>query len=603
MKCPPISKSIVITDDSRLAALMSCALARPGCYLPIVEGPRMTRMDHDAEVVRRNNAAARIKPDAIFLTGLSDDSYGALTARFSGRLQSKIRRIEKSEDINSLYDNDRLTHPPVVWGRDRIGIGLLKALRSRSSIAFEDKPSPVEAVPSKTAHLVVCEEGNDLAQVIAANYAYALRAGLCLIPEVNEQKSDELLERFYSLYDERQLSQTDALEQLRDQLRDLCGPLPVPLGGSLTFITGGLPYGFAAPDFPSTHLFKYPDLGIAVINGFAAEQPDTPGIGFVTLVDPETTEAREIAAAEKLMPPRGAFVRTYYGTGANVRHVTEMMELFPYDLLIIATHCGDTNGFRWTYEFKDSEGIDRTLVVDIAIGVARTDDANMLSVTQFMNFVSLDGVDWHDPEKEQKLHVGKAILDFMERTKSVSNGLQPVTKDTVPRVLRSAALAMHDHNLIVLPKPLADEGTPIIINNACASWHRLAKDFTFCNARAYVGTLFPVTPSEAQEIVVKLLDKHFGKPLAGALWSAQREVYGRGVRRPYVVTGVYPQRLRVRRHDVIDRIGSRLARTLMAWKSNLARVDANDGPRVKMIKETVAYYEQQVAHFRKIAGK
>ena len=41
-----------------------------------------------------------------------------------------------------------------------------------------------------------------------------------------------------------------------------------------------------------------------MINGFAAEQPDRPGIGFVTLVDPETTEAGEIAAAERLLAPR-----------------------------------------------------------------------------------------------------------------------------------------------------------------------------------------------------------------------------------------------------------------------------------------------------------
>jgi hypothetical protein len=603
MKCPPISRSLVIADDARLAAQMSCALARPGYYLPIIEGPRMSRTDHEAEVVRRNNAASRAKPDAIFLTGLSDDSINALKVRFASRLQSKIRHIATSEDVNCLYDDDRLSRPPVIWGRDRIGIGLLKALRARSSLAFEDKPSPVEAVPSKSTHLVVCEEGNDLAQVIAANYAYALRAGLCLIPEVDEQKSDELLESFYSLYDERRFSQTESLERLKEQLRDLCGPLPVPVGGSITFVTGGLPFGFSASDFPSTHLFKYPDLGIAVINGFAAEQPDTLGIGFVALVDPATTEAQEIAVAEKLMPPRGAFVRTYYGAGANVRHVTEMMELFPYDLLIIATHCGDSEGYRWTYEYKDSEGIDRVLVVDIAIGVARTDDDNMLKVTQFMRFVSLDGVDWNDPQKAKKLNVGTAILDFMDRTRDVKNELKPVKKDTVPRVLRSAALKMHDQNLIVLPRPLAGEGTPIIINNACASWHRLAKDFTFCNARAYVGTLFPVTPSEAQEMVVKLLDKHFGKPLAAALWSAHREVYGSGVRRPYIVTGVYPQRLRVKRHDLIERISSRLARTLVAWKNNLARVDSNDGPRVKMVEETVAYYEQQVAHFRNIAGE
>src|ERR1700730_3190441 len=88
--------------------------------------------------------------------------------------------------------------------------------------------------------------------------------------------------------------------------------------------------------------------------------------------------------------------------------------------------------------------------------------------------------------------------------------------------------------------------------------------------------------------------------LAAALWSAQYEIYGSGSRRPYIVTGVYPQCLRGTRHDVIDRIASRLARTLAALKSHLTRVDPNDQPRVKMVKEAVAYYEREVTHFREI---
>ena len=341
-----------------------------------------------------------------------------------------------------------------------------------------------------------------------------------------------------------------------------------------------------------------------MINGFASEQRGTPGIGFVALVDPEPTETQEIDAAARLMAPRGAFVRDYCGAGANVRHVAEMMELLPYDLLIIATHCGDIKGYRWTYEYTDSEGIYRVLVVDIAIGVAQTDDYNMLKVTQFMRFVSLDGVDWYDPQKTEKLYVGRAILDFMDLTKDTTNPIiRPVKRDTVPRVVGSAALRMHDQNFIVLPKSLAGEGTPIVINNACASWHRLAKDFTFGNARAYIGTLFPVTTSEAQAVVIKLLDKHFGKPLAVALSSAQRQIYGSVSRRPYILTGVYPQRLRVTRHDAIDRIASRLTGTLSACKRQLARVDPNDEPRVKMVTETIAYYEREVAHFREIAEK
>jgi len=87
------------------------------------------------------------------------------------------------------------------WGRDRIGVGLLKALRAGRDIVFEDKPSPYEWVPSNGGHIVVCEEAEELSQVIAANYAFALDAGLFLISEVDDDRAEKLLERFYRLQD------------------------------------------------------------------------------------------------------------------------------------------------------------------------------------------------------------------------------------------------------------------------------------------------------------------------------------------------------------------------------------------------------------------
>jgi hypothetical protein len=225
----------------------------------------------------------------------------------------------------------------------------------------------------------------------------------------------------------------------------------------------------------------------------------------------------------------------------------------------------------------------------------------VLNVTQFMRFVTMDNVNWHDPEKAEKLHVGNAVQDFMQRTRQGPDQLQPVKKEMVRRVVGSAALKMHDHSLSLLPRPLADEGTPIIINNACVSWHRLAKNLVFGNARAYIGTLFPVTSSEAQEVVIRLLDKHFGKPLAAALWSAQREVYGSSPRRPYVAIGVYPQRLRISPHDVIGRVAARLSSTLAAWKNSLSNIDTNDAPRVKLVRGKIAYYERELAHFRALS--
>jgi hypothetical protein len=133
------------------------------------------------------------------MTGLSDKAFDALTARLASPLKPLIRRVSTMEEINRLGNPARFKKPPLTWGNDRIGIGLLKALRERRSIVFADEPSSAETVPSKSGHLVVCEQSEPLAEVIAANYAYALRAGLCLIQDIGQELSDEQLEDFYSL--------------------------------------------------------------------------------------------------------------------------------------------------------------------------------------------------------------------------------------------------------------------------------------------------------------------------------------------------------------------------------------------------------------------
>jgi hypothetical protein len=591
---------MVITDDAQLAARMSCALAAPGQYVPILEGPRMTRSDREAEAIRLNNALGRGKAETVFLAGMPAETAAFLAANFAPRLRPMLRQIQSVKEIDHMHESRQ--KEPLQWGREHIGPGLLKALRARSDIHFNDGPSPRDPVASKASHLVACEEGNDIAQVIAANYAYALGAGLCLIPKVDETVRDELMEQFYAVYDKRYAPLTELLGQLKREILALCGPLPIPVGGSITFVTSGLPFGFGVSNVPSTHIFSYPSMGISTLNGFAAEQPKEPGISFVCLVDPnKETEAREIKAAERLLAPRGAFVRTYFNDGANVRDVGEMLEWLPYDLVVISTHCGDPDGHRWTYEYEDSEGRSRRLVVDIALSVGSTDEPNLLGVTLFQRFVSLDGVDWLDRKAKETLYVGTAINDFIRLTRDENNELKPALKERIDRVLGAAALKMSDHNLIILPKSLANGGAPIVINNACVSWHRLAETFSFCNARAYIGTLFPVTEAEAEEVVIKLLERHHDKPIAHALWASQREVSDGELRRPYVATGIYPQTLRVKRHEM-GRTIRRLEGGLRAHRRELAQTAPENGKRRNAIAKAIAFHETQVAHFHALTA-
>ena len=205
-------------------------------------------------------------------------------------------------------------------------------------------------------------------------------------------------------------------------------------------------------------------------------------------------------------------------------------------------------------------------------------------------------MDWNDPVAKAKLHVGTAILDYVERTRN--DELKPARKESVHRVRMSAAMAMHDNNYIAMPRALAEHSSPIIINNACVSWHELAGRFTFAGARAYIGTLYPVSDFEAESVVVKLLGKYWGKCLPHALWSAQNATYGPGGdRRPYVVTGVYPQRLRVTRENVPFHIMKKLIAARNGWKRRLAAIEG-DEPR-KRTQEFVQYYEREAESFRR----
>jgi hypothetical protein len=531
----------------------------------------MEREDADSEVIRRNNAAAKVKPKNILLAGLSTEAEAAL----SDQLPHKRLRIAGSiSEVRELIPPPAsLSAEPITWGRDKIGLGLLAALRANKTIEFTEAPSPTTPIPSISGHLVVCEEGDDLSQVIAANYAYALDAGLCLIPEVPDQMLDKVTEAFYSLNDPGELSPSAKLEALKNEIAQLCSELPIPVGGSITFITGGIPYGFAVTDVPTTHLFIYPNLGITIIDGFAAEQPNANGIGVAVLVDPEEPPGGDMLVAAKALLARNVMLQRMWHKRAHVSSVSRLVELFPYDLLIIATHCGDVSGWRWTYQFKDREGIDRTFVVDVGIGIGRTNDPDLLAVTQFLHFVSLDGVDWHDPVEKEKLYVGTAIQDFFDRTRSEPPQLEPIEKVVIPRVAESSALKMYDNNYIAVPSTLADNSSPIIICNACVSWRRLSKTFLFGGARAYISTLFEILPSEAQSVTEKLLGKRFGKPLPLALWRAQREISNEGLRRPYIMFGVYTQFLRPPKHQVVLDLVRRLKAARAVWQKRVESTD------------------------------
>lgn len=599
MKCPEIASSVVIADDAELAATCSSYLMEKSKYLSVLDGPRMARRDSEAEVIRRKNVIARIKPTRVILAGLANDATLPIVNRLPASLVTKIDSNEDARvELASSFDADR---DKLVWGKTNIGIGLLKALRANVTISFDEDAECSSELSTKSGHLVVCEAGEPISQVVAANYAYALRAGLRIIPNVSKTAGEAILEEFYSLYDqsESEVSPTNQLEELRTRIRLLCGPIDTQSVRSLTFISKDIPYGFAFSEVPSTHLFTDPDLGLSVANGLVAEQRGSRGTNVTALVDPEITPAPEIASISKSMFDRKGFVRHHSGYGATVTKVSNLVDLYPFDLLIFATHCGDAPGYRWTYEYEDSSKRIRRLVVDIAHGIGNSRKKDLFKVIKYQRFHELDGVDWRDPEKDQKIDVGTGIKDFVELDRKGDN-FQPVEKENLDRVLGSAALKMFDNNYLALPVSVASNGTPVIINNACSSWQNLAERLTFAGCRCYVGTLFPVSTIEANDVMTSVFDRQWGKSLPHAIWSAQNATYGSSYRRPYVVTGVFCSKLRVTREDVPSHLHDQFSIGLKASVNLQKRANktGNEYQKNRAIDQ-IRFYKSELEGLRK----
>ena len=118
----------------------------------------------------------------------------------------------------------------------------------------------------------------------------------------------------------------------------------------------------------------------------------------------------------------------------------------------------------------------------------------------------------------------------------------------------------------------------------------------FGNARAYIGTLVSIGTSEAHDVIVRMLDKFHGKLLPEALWSAQKTIYGDGIRRPYIMSGVFTQRIRSKRHDVPYYLRRQLLSALASWEEMLRGADKQNTQMINGLEDLIAWHERELEH-------
>jgi hypothetical protein len=530
---PAFEKAVLVTDDPLLAARVAALFARPGRYLPVLDGPRMARQDADNEIVRRRNAMVMTGARHVLLGGLSTPASEAMRRGWNTCSVSD----HYEDHVAALRGVVKRPATALEWGPDNLGVGLYQARLRRQEFCPVLAQSPDSSVVEGGNHLLVaCERGNDLAEVLASNLAFASGASLALFPELSEDERDAWMEEIYALGEGGDVSAR--LGDLAQRARAHLGTLDFAKYGTILFVTAGFPWGIAVAEVATTHMYRYPDFGRAIVEGLWASQKPDRGARTALLIDPQTVEGSEVPVINRALLKNGTLTRVVRGPAATQTRVQCLLDLMPHDVVVISSHAGDAPGERLTYEYPDADGRQRRLVVDQAIGIGYDRFDDKFSVMHYHRFHSLDGVDWRDKAEKAALPVGTAITSWSTVGGPMDRKEFIVERLPLPRVVGSMAIRLHDGIWLFASHGFAPDSAPLILNNSCWSWHELSQRTTFAGARGYIGTLFPVVGAEAQEVGAALFGGHIGKELCRALWLTQRAVYGSSARWPYVMVGL-----------------------------------------------------------------
>lgn len=534
MRTPAFETCALVTDDAAFAAQVSSFFRRPGRYFPVLDGPRMTRPDHASEVVRRRNALVQ--------TGARQVVIGKLPTGAAAAVGHRWRHCASADDVDTVAAILRgLVRRPerrLDWGSDNLGIGLYKARMANCELAINQAASPVDSLVLAGRHLLVaCERGEVLSEVIASNIAFAFGASYATFAGISEQTRDDWIEELYALGESREVQ--SEFQELVARARAHLGEFDFTPFRMVLWITSGFPWGIATPEVPTTHMRNYPDFGRAVVEGMWTSQSAERTSRTALLIDPGTVSSSEIPAVNRALLRNGTLTHMCVGRSASVRRVQQVTDLLPHDIIILSSHAGDAPGERLTYEFPDAENRLRRLVVDEAVGFGYDAREGKFQVTQYNRFHSLDGIDWRDKAGKTALPVGSAMTTWAAAGDTIEwRANHIVHRESISRVIGSMGIQLNDGTWFFISHGFTPGAAPLIINNSCWSWHDIAERATFAGARGYVGCLVPILGPEAQGIAEAMFGRYLGLPLPLALWSAQRDVYGNSMRRPYVMVGL-----------------------------------------------------------------
>jgi len=587
--------------QAALAAVISSYVRDSGVYFLVFEFPNIDvpyspssdfgkdgylgRVLGDRAAHQVNNCLARIQPDTILLLGMTENEKSYLRARLPAE---RLIEIDTLAELSSKLPFSKPEGEPVRCKSSQLIEGLLLAKFSHRTLAIDESAEPLT---DRHVHggdgILLIEADGAVTDVAAINYAFAIDADVVVVPGIDKHQVRQLPRQLQAWSKDKSHYEFQWAKHAASKRIKGVDFSPYKFA---TFFTEGLPYGlFIKNAIPCSHVMAGLDCGLFIANALIEEHAPSNSASALVF-SPELFDSEETGDVCKIVDNDKYTVTRLLGKSATVKNLTNYGSYFPYDIMHICAHGGETNGYFVVQEFKDREGAPHKIEFYEVVGFSPA-GGEMVSVHRKAIFKAFDGFPWmSSPLKRFPRYIFEDLMKALKLDSSEKVNRVSFNSPIALSCHIQCADSIHQGQFLCL----AGFSHPVVFNNTCSSSHEIALTIIHAGARAYIGTLWSVgnkTAKHAAKVFYEELVRQ--RNLLTAFFAMSKAVVNQQYQDVYIFWGLHFSTLPWAMVKSDSQIFDNLLRQYLSWLRKIettpdAEVRRNSIPIARFLSEELA---------------
>lgn len=556
MSAPIYSKKFVCILNHTtplLGAILLSYVSETEIYTPTFIFPDIPVEDPPLEIDDQSEYAMSIEigRDASIRIGNNLSRIGEFEYLVLAGLQKKHESYFKFIDkfnvirVNTFSDIEFFIDPLIDQSKKILLVKEADVLKALSSailngykLQVNEEANQFITYDRKTDGLVIVENINYSAIVIAINYANSINADIKIVKRLSKSNRKEINRLIEQWKNDKSNPDQIALMDLKSQIFECIDGINFSQYSYVTFFTEGIPYTLSYNSkVPASYvgLKNNPDRFVFNNIYFESQQSTNSAILFSPL---EFGNDEEIYEILKALFNEKYFVKLLIDEDASVYNLDMSLSLFPFEILHICSHGGEIEGYQREMEFTDRDGNKHYVIWDEVLSFAPSRREELVKVETKQIFRQFDGLDWMSDELLSRGYPRYVFVDMIHATQT-DNGKKYSGKP-IGIVKDSCGIKCWFSIYQAMTHLVAGQHTaPVIFNNTCWSNGTIKDSLLSSDIRAYIGTFWNVSNAIARKSAEKFYVSVFSGTLLSAFQEIRNETLGSTDEENYIFWGLH----------------------------------------------------------------